>query len=154
MRGRKEVLWIVAVSAALITAGLVLNCGDDEDSAAAVDCQAACEQYIMCTGDSYFGDTVAECIDACEDELAGAKGDIREGLAEAFACIPDTVCDDIKGECFCKLACQKFADCDFIDEYDNMADCVETCDDDWSIRFIFRCFFALSSCSLIYDCWD
>jgi hypothetical protein len=155
MRGRKEALWAVAISAALVTAGLTLSCGDEDNGGAAVDCQAACEKLMMCDYEEFFifGYPAADCIEACEQELAEAKADIREGLAEVFACIPDTDCDNIKGDCFCKPACQKLADCGMLPYY-NMADCVYWCDEEISISRIFRCSFGLSSCELVYDCWD
>jgi hypothetical protein len=151
MRGRKYELWVAVISAALLTAGMSLSCAD-EDNGAAVNCQDACEKLDACWGDPYpFGYTVAECVDTCEQELAGAVADLREGLAEAFACISDTVCDDIMGDCFCKPACQKLADCDIL-FFPSMTDCVGDCDDDWQVWQILYCLYGLSSCELIFWC--
>jgi hypothetical protein len=152
MRGSKYALWVAVISAALVTAGLSLSCGDD-DGDTDVDCQAACEKLMMCG--YYFVGNAADCTKACEQELAEAKGDLREDLAAAFQCIPDTDCLNIYGDCFCKPACQKLADCNLLyPSYESMAECVYECDDDWDLEDILVCFCGISSCQLIHECWD
>jgi hypothetical protein len=144
MRKRKEVLWTVVISAALLTAGLILSCGDD-DNGAAVSCEAVCEKLDFCEYfiDDDLGDTVAECMDTCEEVLAGAG----EELTEALKCIPDTDCWEIMGSCLCPTVCEKLDECDMMYDY-NMAECMEYCTDDYNLEDI-MCFYTFSSCLYI-----
>jgi hypothetical protein len=149
MKGRKEVLWIVAISVALVTAGLILSCGDDDDGGgAAVDCQAACENLEECDWITYgyFGNTVKDCMDVCEDEVTGGGG---EDFAEMFECAIDADCEDIMPDCFCKIYCEKLEDCDIF-YWETVDDCVEEC------YFFFMIDTALCSigCSSCYMIWD
>ena len=141
MSGRKYAHWTVAISAALLTAGLILSCGDD-DGDAAVSCQEVCEKLDECDDFIYgeLGETLEDCVDTCEAELEGAGEDLRE----AFRCIQDTDCWDIMGSCLCLAVCEKLDECDFMFGY-NMAECVEYCDDEWDLEDT-MCYFAFSSC--------
>jgi hypothetical protein len=151
MRGRKEVLWTVVISAALITAGLILSCAEDDTAAS---CQAACERLRDC--DEFedidfddFGGTVEYCVETCEAELAEAGGD----LAEAFECVTDTDCRNIMGDCFCPAICEKMEDCtpEYFD-YDSYADCVDDCQNEQMRHII--CYYHFSSCQFLYEfCW-
>jgi hypothetical protein len=153
MRGRKYALWAVTIAAALVTAGLSLSCADDDNGA--VTCQAACERLKECReyegiGFYAFGGTVADCVEACEVELAGAEG----GLREAFQCIPDTECEDIVSICFVPAVCPKLLDCspEYF-WYESMADCKRALGD-WPVPSMF-CFFRFSSCELLDEvCLD
>jgi hypothetical protein len=147
MSGRKEALWAVVISATLVTAGLILSCADDNGTA--VSCQDVCERLRLCSGyvDIWvFGVNVADCVEACEEELAEANEDI----VEAFACIPDTDCQNIYGDCFCQTYCEKLDECDLLEEwnFDTMAECVYICVDDLWYDAIF-CVLGLSSCQFI-----
>jgi hypothetical protein len=152
MTGKKDVLWVVVISAALITAGLSLSCGDDDTAAC---CQAACERLKECEDfDDIefddFGGTVELCVETCEAELAGAGGD----LIEAFKCIPDTDCRNIYGDCFCPAACAKIDDCspEYFWWLNSNADCLDDCRNERP-RYII-CFYHFSSCQFLYEfCW-
>jgi hypothetical protein len=142
MSGRKEALWAVAISAALVTAGLILSCGDDDNGA--VSCQDVCEKLAEC--EDFFDEgeiagTVAECVDSCEEELAGAG----EEFLEAFRCIPDTDCWEIKGSCFCPTVCERLNECYPI----NMAHCMYGFCEDYLNLGEIMCFFEFSSCLYI-----
>jgi hypothetical protein len=151
MSGRKYALWAVAISAVLVTAGLILSCGDDDDNGAiAVNCKDTCEKLEECEWiPGYIGEDVEECEEACEAELGGAK----EGLLKALQCIPDTDdCDDIWANCFCQAACEKIKDCHLLGE--TMADCVYNFDEYYHPLDVI-CVLELSSCRFIYSfCWD
>jgi hypothetical protein len=144
MSGKKYALWAVAVSAALLTAGLILACGDD-DNGAAVDCQAVCEKLAECDEFIYgdLGESLAACVDTCEEELAGAG----EELIEALKCIPDTDCREITGSCLCSSVCEKLKECNLLYGY-NMAQCMDSCNDDFRLEEI-MCFYNFSSCLYI-----
>jgi hypothetical protein len=156
MRGKKEIMWAVAVSAALVTAGLILSCGDD-DGGVAVDCQAACENLKECgfipdfmiKNGFYFGETVGECVEACEDELAGGGGD----FAAMYECVTDAGCADILDDCLCPTYCEKLDECDLLEMFwGTMESCLDTCGAD---GFLFQreivCVIGASSCNLIWD---
>jgi hypothetical protein len=145
MRGRKEALWTVVISAALLTAGLILSCGDDNGNGVAeVSCQDVCEKLDECDLiPGILGETVEECEEACEEELAGAN----EGLVEAFSCVPDTDCRDIFGSCFCKPACEKLEECG-IEMMDSMAECVAECEEEAPMEAM-MCILGVSSCQSI-----
>jgi hypothetical protein len=156
MRGKKEVFWAVVISAALVTAGLTLNCGDendDENGGAAVVCQDACEKLKACLGDPYpFGYTVAECVEACEEELAGGGG----SLAEVLECISDSDCMYIYfNSCLCQVACEKFIDCELFWYWGSTAECLLMCGmylfEDEDIFYMFTCPLRFSSCLFIED---
>jgi hypothetical protein len=145
MSGRKEVFWAVAILAALVTAGLILACGDD-DNGAAVSCQDVCAKLDECDDfiDGELGETLEDCVDTCEAELAGAGEDLRE----AFQCIPDTDCWEIMGSCLCPAVCEKLDECDMMVGY-NMAECVEECDDEFYLEDT-MCFYTFSSCQYLW----
>jgi hypothetical protein len=159
MSGRKYALWAVAISAALLTAGLTLSCGDEngENGGAAVICQDACEKLNACGVNKeifglmlLFGWTVADCLEACEDELAGGGG----SLAEIFACIPDSDCWDIPGTCLCKPACENLFDCGIYLWWGSTAECVAECEvviymEDIFALYLFTCPLRFSSCQFI-----
>jgi hypothetical protein len=144
MRGRKYALWLVIISAALVTGGLILSCGDD-DGDTAVDCQDVCEKLDECDYfiDGELGETLAACVDACEEELAGAG----EELIAAFQCITETDCWEIMGSCFCPTVCEKLDECDLM-QGNNMVECVYYCEDGFVLEAIL-CHFAFSSCLYI-----
>jgi hypothetical protein len=150
MSGRRYALWAVAISAALVTAGSSLSCGDDDNGAIAVDCQAACEKLAECGWiPGYIGETVEECEGACEAELPGAK----EGLLKALQCVPDIDdCDELWANCFCQAACERLKDCLLLSG--TMAHCVSDCDE-YYYELDVMCILELSSCQFIYSiCWD
>ena len=151
MKGRKEVLWTVVISAALVTAGLLLSCGDDDNGGAVVDCQAACENLEECEWvpySEYFGYSVKECVDVCEEEVAG---DVGNDFAEMYECISDnTDCDEIWNDCFCQIYCEKVDDCG-ISYWYTVDDCVEYCYYYYGYFYPFLCNFGFSSCNLIWD---
>jgi hypothetical protein len=150
MRGRKEALWAVVISAALLTAGLILSCGDD-DNGAAVDCQDACAKLAECDDfipSDYFGYTVRECEVACEDELAGAGG---EDFAEMFECFTDTGCEDILDDCLCQAYCEKLDECDILLDWDTVEECVTDCGEDNIYPGEILCTIGFSSCNLIWE---
>jgi hypothetical protein len=146
MSRKKELFWAMAVTVALVTAGLILSCGDDDGTA--VICQEACEKLKICSGengDGYledFGGTEAGCLEVCEGLLAGAK----EELIEAFKCIPDVDhCDAIVEDCFCLTICDKLNYCA---PYLQISYCIEDCEDEDLEADIF-CHFRFSSCQFI-----
>jgi hypothetical protein len=147
MSGRKYALWAVAVSAALLTAGLSLSCGDD-DNGAAVDCQAVCEKLDKCDDFIYgeLGETVRECVDTCEEELAGAG----EELIEALKCIPDADCREIMGGCLCPTVCEKLDECNMMEDMEdwNMAYCMYLCDYYFALEDA-MCYYTFSSCQYV-----
>lgn len=152
MRERKDVFWVIVISAALLTAGLVLSCGDDDNGGAVVDCQDACENLAECDWipfDYSFGETVKDCVDACEEEVAG---DVGNDFAEMYECISDnTDCGEIWNDCICQIYCEKVDDCG-ISYWYTVDDCVDYCYNYYySYFYPFLCNFGFSSCNLIWD---
>lgn len=150
MRGRKEAFWAVVISAALVTSGFILSCGDEDGNGGAeVSCQDACEKLEECEWipyGEYFGYTVNECVDACEEETAGGGGD----FAEIYECVTDTDCDDLITECFCKIYCEKLDDCG-INYWYTMDNCISECEyyTYYGYLYIILCTAGYSSCNLI-----
>ncbi len=98
MRGRKKAIWVVAISAALITAGLIISCGDDED-AATRKCKRACEVFNECEWiypGSDLGESMEDCVEGCKEGTADLTPEELEALVE---CIENTDCDFIEVEC-------------------------------------------------------
>jgi hypothetical protein len=156
MRGRKYVLWAAVISAAFVTAGLILSCGDDDgngNGGAAVSCQDVCEKLDECFGSpGPFGETVADCVEACEEELAGGGG----MFTEFYECIIDTDCWNILGTCLCKPACENLFDCGFY-FWETTAQCVYICEEDIEEEeyafYFFTCPLRFSSChSILWFC--
>lgn len=152
MRGRKEVLWAVIVSAALVTAGLILSCGDDNGNGngdSATDCQEACENLWECEWIPYyyyFGYPVRDCVYSCKDELAGDGG----GFAELYECISDADCEDIGEDCFFQPLCEKLIDdCEIWGG--SVSECVDFCyyDEPEYCVYLTLCSLAFSSCQYI-----
>jgi hypothetical protein len=145
MSGRKEAFWALFISAALITAGLILSCGDDDGTA--VICQEACAKLKLCSGDNgddylrYFGETEAGCLEVCEEVLAGAKGE----LLEAFKCIPDVHCEAIVEDCFCLTICDRLNYC--VPGLE-IASCIDECENE-DVWAEILCHFRFSSCQFI-----
>jgi hypothetical protein len=150
MRGRKEARWAVVISVTLITAGLILSCGDDEDEGPAVSCRDACENLEKCEllPDKYLGVTVADCTGICEGELEG-EGEGGD-LTELYDCITDTDCDYLKADCLCQAYCEKLDGCSFLSLlwYDDVDECVTDCAGGYSIYTI-MCTLGYSSCYFI-----
>ncbi len=99
MKGRKRAVWAVIICATLITAGLILSCGDDDDDGTSARCQRACEVFEECgliPGEE-FGATVADCVDGCVTEV---PTDLTpEEFEEVVTCLENTSCDDIEEVC-------------------------------------------------------
>lgn len=157
MRGKKEILWVVVISAAFVTAGLILSCGDDDGGGVAVDCQAACENLKDCEwipdfaillNGFYFGATIGECMEACEDELAGGGGD----FAEMYECVTDADCNDILDDCLCQTYCDKLDECDLLEWlWGDMDECEYYCGDGYLWPGELICVIGASSCNIIYN---
>lgn len=120
MRGKKEVVWTVVISAALITAGLILSCGDDDGGS--VNCNEICEKFVdEC---EFIEGDVDDCVDECDAFYDDFK-DI-EGAMETFECAVDTRCGYILVDCFCKAICEKYLDCEYFEEEELFA-CMGEC---------------------------
>ena len=48
MKERTKAVWVVAIFAVLITAGLILGCGDDDGGVSTAACQDACDKLDNC----------------------------------------------------------------------------------------------------------
>jgi hypothetical protein len=121
MKGKREALWAVVVSATLITAGLILGCGDD-----APTCQDACKKLVEeCNITAMDGwNTVEECVEACETP--------NEEWEEAeIRCIVDVSCDDLGQVCImCGWACEiVINECELTDLPGGVED-LDTCYED------------------------
>jgi hypothetical protein len=106
MKGKKETIWAVVITTALITAGLFLSCGDDDD--AAPTCQNACNKLINdCEG--MFTDvwaTVEDCVEDCE-------GPNEKWKEAEIRCILDVSCIDLGQVCMmCGWACGVISECE------------------------------------------
>ncbi len=71
MKRRKGTVWAVVISATLITAGLILSCGDG-----AATCKAACEkgsEYRIFEEFKKGPKSVEECVEKCKEGLEKDK---------------------------------------------------------------------------------
>ena len=156
MSGKKVALWAVVISAALVTAGLVLSCGDEDNGEAEVNCQSVCEKLDYCKQfpvslevGYFFEYYPGTCAETCEEMLEDEE-DQKVVNQELLECIMDTDCVDIKGSCFCREACENLIDCDFFwGEYNSMAGCVYWYEDEEDLGYIAWCILYFSP-----DCDD
>ena len=96
MKGKKEAVWAVVISATLITAGLILSCSDG-----AATCKAACEKSSEYRIFDEFKDgpqNVEECVKMCKEELV----DHEEETKRAINCIIDKTSRDEIIDCLLK----------------------------------------------------
>ena len=96
MRGRKRAIWAVVISATLITAGLILSCGDG-----VATCKGACEKSSEYRIFEEFKDgpkSVEECVEKCKEELEKHK----EETIRAINCIMDNNSHDEIIDCLLK----------------------------------------------------
>ncbi len=106
MKGTKEAIWAVVTAATLITAGLFLNCADEDG--VAPSCQNACKKLVNeceVTLDDVWG-TVEDCVEDCEGP--------NEKWEEAeIRCILDVDCIDLGQVCMmCGWACGVVSECE------------------------------------------
>lgn len=119
MKGKRETVWAVIISATLITAGLILSCGDDD---VAPTCQNACKKLVEdCEGmfDEWW-ETVEECAEDCEEGVEWKEVEIR--------CLLDVSCDDLGQVClWCGWACGVIDECEFEVELPGGVEDLDTC---------------------------
>jgi hypothetical protein len=150
MRGRKEVFWVVVISAALVTAGLSLSCGDEDNGEAEVNCQSVCERLDYCVQYPYAWQVAdffeyyaapGTCDEACELMLEDDEWDYGLVNMELLECIMDTDCLDIKASCFCQGTCEKLKECDLLDFWGlyTMAYCVYYCEEHFYMWYEIPC---------------
>lgn len=161
MSGKKVALWAVVISAVLVTAGLILSCGDDDNGDAAVSCQDVCEkldyckQFPLSSEVGYFFEYYpGTCVETCEEMLED-EDDQNVVDQDLLECIMDTDCLDIKGSCFCKEACENLIDCDYYWWFDTLTECVYYCEDEIPLGYIAWCILYFSpDCDDIGDYCD